>query len=273
MDHDTGSPPRVGTMRHPVTSSRAARACVALLCATLYVVSPRVAAATPVVGTLTFSGSMTFGSSFMNFTCALACPANSGDVQVGSAGLQSGSFVPLANATGYDRNLAFLGAQPINTPFVLANFLSFASAPDIAIDLGFIDPGTGTATCTGGLGASCTPRFAALVTPSNPLGLSPYVFTSLPTGTSFMVSLAGTARRISTGETSTFTGLLTTQFAGLTSSQLASTLAAGGTLPTTFSAALTVTPTVTTPEPATVALLAPALLALGGLARRRRSRA
>ena len=261
-------------MRHPITSSRAARACVALLCATLHVVSPRVAAATPVVGTLTFSGSMTFGPSFMTFTCALVCPANSGDVQAATAGLQSGSFVPLANATGYDRNLAFLGAQPINSPFVLANFLSFASAPDIAIDLGFIDPGTGAATCAGGLGASCTPRFAALVTPSNPLGLSPYVLTSTAIGTSFMVSFAGTARRISTGETSTFTGLLTTQFAGLTSSQLASTLAAGGTPATTFSAALTVTPTVvTTPEPATVALLAPALLVLGGLARRRRQRA
>jgi hypothetical protein len=83
------------------------------------------------------------------------------------------------------------------------------------------------------------------------------------------LSLAGSARRISTGELSPFTGVLTAQFNVLYQSVLG-TLLTGGTVRTSYSGTFTAIAEV--PEPQTIALVLGGILVLAGIGMRTLSR-
>ncbi len=231
--------------------------------------------ATPVDGTLTITGDMTLSATTNTFLCdilsAMPCPANSGAFQVTGPATQSGSFVPLALTTGYIQNLN-AATNPVNTAFSLPNFITFKASSDIVLNLSFINLGTG-GTCPA---SPCTPTFPALVSPSNPLGLSMYTLTNTANGSTLAFSMSGTARRISTGEISPFEAVFTAQFTntpGTLDASVANILAEwarNGTLTTSYSATFIVTPPASTvPEPSSLVLFGTSGIALIGAIRRK----
>lgn len=248
--------------------------------------------ATPVSGQLTMGGDATVGATFLTFLCDFitgdVCPANTGDFRVGGPAAQSGSFLPYANGHGYIQSLN-QSAEPLNTNFLLSNFITFSpmdTPADIAFDLTFIFLGTsGQAQCGAPANPSqipaqvCTPVIPSLVSASNPGGLSAFNLANTSTGSTASFNVKGKVRRISTGETSDFTGEFTAVFTsdpGTTDRSyqaLLQTFANGGTITTGYSAQFkaVITPTGI-PEPGTISLACGGLLILVGVAGRRRIR-
>jgi len=145
---------------------------------------------------------------------------------------------------------------------VLPDFITFASTvfnpvvvPDAALDLTFIYKGVhGQGTCGAGPlpGQTCTPLYAALQTASNLTGISPYNFENLAGNTSSLsITVRGNLRRISTGETTPFIGILSTSFTSPFQTILADILGKGSdnSYAATFAAS-------DVPEPGTGILLA-----------------
>jgi hypothetical protein len=215
---------------------------------------PATSRAFPVSGNLDIGGSEAqVGATSLNFLTNLALPG------VSPAGygnfLASGgnnTFVPYVGDTGFIHSLNYT-SQPINQTFSLSNFLIFNPTgtvipPDIALDLSFIYTGV-FGQAAGAMppapGQTFTPVFAALVTPANPLGLSPYNLTNTQTGSTLSLSLAGNARRISTAELSPFSGVFTEQFSVPFQTVMAS-IVTGGTVQNSYSATFQVT---VVPEP------------------------
>ncbi|HET9216373.1 MAG TPA: hypothetical protein VFR18_05315 [Terriglobia bacterium] len=252
------------------------RLMIALLAGVFALATPSLAI--PVSGSLSIGGSSAeVGATFLNFVCnnalTASCPAGYGNFVVSAP--VSGSFVPYNGDTGFIRNLSQATA-PINQTFSLPNFVIFDPAgtvvpPDIALDLTFIFTGVGgQAQC--GLapapGQTCTPAgIPGLITASNPLGLSPFTLANTQVGSSATFSVAGTARRISTGEVSTFTGVFTAQFNEFFQEYLG-TIASGGTITNSYSATFEAT-LIPIPEATSITLLVGGLLLIGGLIRRR----
>jgi hypothetical protein len=228
--------------------------------------------AIPVTGELNIGGSSAIvGATSLTFSCnpaiTLTCPADYGNFLVTPT--PTGSFTPYGTDTGFIHNLS-QGSQPIGQAFSLPNFLIFNPAgtvvpPDIALDLTFIFPGiSGQASCLAApaAGQVCTPALPALVTPSNPGGLSAFNLQNTQTGSTASFSVRGNARRISTGELTSFTGLFTSQFNVPYQTYLAS-IASGGTISNSYSA------TVAVPEPSSITMLLGGLLLVGGYLRRK----
>ena len=248
--------------------------------------------ATPVGGFLAIQGGdTTLGQTFVTFLCdivaAKPCPGGSGNFFVGGAAVQTGSFIPYANDTGFVKSLDFTTQKP-NTAISVSNFLTFNPAgtvipPDIALDLTFIQLGTsGQAQCAAPANPNqtpsqtCTPIFASLINPmSDPLGLSPLNLANTPSGSTASFAVMGNARRISTNEISPFNGTFSVTFTstpGTTDGSYQAVLAAlntGGTISSSYSATFNAT---IIPEPETVALVLGGLLILVGSARRSRFR-
>ena len=248
----------------------------ALLVGVLALATP--AFAIPVSGTLSIGGSSAeVGATFLNFVCNTSvtptCPANYGNFLVTSP--STGSFAPYSGDQGFIHNLS-QAAQPINQAFSLSNFVMFDPAgtvipPDIALDLTFIFPGVsgqvGCLAATPAAGQTCTPALAALVTASNLLGLSPFNLQNTQTGSTASFSIAGNARRISTGEISSFTGVFTAQF-NVPFQEYLDDIANGQSITNSYSATFlaTINPV---PEASSLTMLLGGLLVAGGILRRR----
>lgn len=236
--------------------------------------------AIPVSGTLSIGGSSAeVGATVLNFVCnnalTASCPAGYGNFVVSPP--VSGSFLPYSGDTGFVRNLSQATA-PINEQISLPNFVMFNPAgtvvpPDIALDLTFIFAGpvgaqAGCAMAIPMAGQTCTPAgIPGLITASNPLGLSPFILVNTPVGSSATFSVMGTARRISTGEISNFTGIFTAQFTDFFQEYLP-TIATGGTITNSYSATFEAT-LIPVPEASSITLLLGGLLLVGGILRRR----
>jgi hypothetical protein len=196
----------------------------------------REAVAGSVFGTLEVGdSSLATGATTFDFL-----PAGGGTGTFNVGGSSTGTFAPLAGTTGLSKDLNLLAGQPVNNPFLLANFLTFAAAPPVRLDLNFIHAGVfGSASCGAAPapGQTCTPSFAALVSPANPLGLSPLNLMNTQTGSMASLSLAGVAVNVTPPSTaaSPFAGSVTTQF-GVPYQSVLATLASGGALSASYSA-------------------------------------
>jgi hypothetical protein len=245
-------------------SNARSRLIFAAFVAVLTITAP--ALAIPVTGELNIGGgSATVSATTLNFVCTpglTTCGANTpGNFIVTPQA--TGSFAPYLGDTGFLLNISQIN-QPVGTPFLLQNFLTFNSAgtvqpPDIALDLTFIFPGvSGQAGCggSGAVGQVCTPVIAGL-------GVSPFNLQNVPNGSTASFAVAGVARRISTGETSPFTGVFTSQFNVFYQSYLPTFATPGGSITNSFSATFAV------PEPSSVTMLLGGLLLIGGLVRRK----
>jgi hypothetical protein len=250
----------------------------ALLVGMLTLATP--ALAVPVSGNFSIGGSSAqVGATFLNFICnaalTVSCPAASGNFVVTAP--VSGSFLgppTYEGDTGFIRNLN-QAIAPINETISVPNFITFNPAgtvipPDIALDLTFIFTGVGNpAQCAlaPAAGQQCTPIIPALISAANPLGLSPFTLANTQVGSSATFSVAGTARRISTGEVSNFSGVFTAQFNDFYQEYLP-IVGGGGTIMNSYSATFeaTVTPV---PEAASITMLLGGLLLVGGIVRRK----
>jgi hypothetical protein len=107
--------------------------------------------------------------------------------------------------------------------------------------------------------------------PAGPFNFGPIALSQTATGTTASLSVIGTVTGGDFGATvNPFEGLFTAQFTGETPFQVFTSIDAGGTRNVGFSAEFVVSPI---PEPATVALMGTGLIALFGVAYRRRTNA
>jgi hypothetical protein len=166
--------------------------------------------------------SATVGETSITFNCVAGivfapqpCPAGTGNFHVTNA--VGSSFTPYLSEGGYIQGLSE-ATTPLNTPFLLGNWLTFFTGPvvvpDIALDLQFNYLGIDSqADCLAAPapGQTCTPIIPALVgSPNDPLGLSSFNLQNLAGGgSSASFSVAGMARQISTGQVSPFIGVFT----------------------------------------------------------------
>jgi hypothetical protein len=137
-----------------------------------------------------------------------------GSFTVGSA--SSGTFAPYSGTAGTLSNIDLLSTTPVNAPLNVPNFVALTGAPNLQIGLNFIAPGVGSISfgCQAA-SQTCTPSFPALISPADPLGLSPLTFMNTQFGSvaSFNVVASG-SDTLSPGSTSsTLIGTVTTQYA------------------------------------------------------------
>lgn len=217
--------------------------------------------------TLNINGDGVVGATFLNWLCDAplgpACAANTGNFAVNSS---TGVFAQYNGGFGFAKNLNST-SQPLNTPFSLTNFITFALNGNESIELTFIPLGTDTPSATCATLSHCTPEIAPLVNPSsNPLGLSSFNLDQNSTGTAATFGILGILHD-SSGASTPLSGTYTAQFNGQSPSGVLGLFAAAGAngLESTYSAQMTIT---AIPEPAAMSLLGIGLLGLG-LARRR----
>ena len=181
-----------------------------------------------------------------------------GDFFVSTPLSQEGDFVALAGTAGKIMDLN-QGAQPVGSPILVEEFLTFNSNSDIVFDLTFINPGSfGAGGCfvPAAAGQTCTP-------PGSPFNLTNQTATQAVAS----FSVLGNVRRVSTGEISPFVMTFSTQFTDQNYQQLLNTISSpGGFVQASFSAEA-----VVVPEPGTVTLFAAGglLTALGYIRRKR----
>jgi hypothetical protein len=222
---------------------------------------------------LVINGSAIVGANFLNFQCnqagdplAGACSPKFGDFAVNAS---VGSFAQFNGSFGQIMSIDDVSA-PLGTTFALPNFLLFDQAGNAAtgnvsftltsIPLG-MDPQS--STCSGI--SHCTPTNPALVTVSNPGGVSPFDLDATGNGTTASFNVDGFITDTN-GDLAAFTGTFSTTFNGLTPSEVLATLGPGGTPSDTYAATFSLS---AVPEPMTLSLVGVTLIGLGCWRRRK----
>jgi len=200
-------------------------------------------------------------------------------VDFGANGATDGSFTVAPGsdlvtigtaATVKDLNFVTL---PLNQSFLLSSFVSFQANPSLKIDLTFINLGASPPSgCTANppaFGQTCTPIVPALVSPANPLGLSPYNFTNLTNASTLQFVVDGILVNgaVSTPVHGVFTAQFTTSFQTILAGM------AAGTSPTitSFSATFVTTTTpASVPEPTTMLLLGTGVVGIAAKVKKRK---
>lgn len=199
-----------------------------------------------ITGVLSVSGLVQVDATSMDF---LPDNGGIGEIQANATG-QTGYFSGLAGNVGSAKDLDVAG-QPVDMPFSLAGFLTFASMPDLSFELTYILPGSGTMQACGApasAGQSCT------------LTGSPFTLTNV-TGSSSIASLVlqGLVRDGSGGPVSKFVGAYSMSFPSQSLQEVLATLSSDGSVTQFFTANFDV---AAIPEPGTLPLLLVAGLAL-----------
>lgn len=216
---------------------------------------------------LNISGDGIVGAAFLNWICDqpgdTACPVlNAGDFAVVSS---TGSFAQYNGTFGISADINN-ASEPLGGVLALPNFMTFDLNNNETIELTLIPLGTDTVSADCASLSHCTPTNAALITPSDPLGLSAFNLDQNSAGTAATFGVVGTVFDIS-GDTGSITGVFTAQFAGLTPAEVLEMLGSGG-IASTYSANMAVTATA---EPAAMGFVGFGLLGMAGFYRRART--
>jgi hypothetical protein len=244
------------------------------LLGTLVLLLPALSHATP-IGQFSIAGDATIGATFLNWLCDQSsdspCPGTAGDFLITSP--STGSFVQylgnaVPNSYGKIQDLSN-ASQPLNTLFSDPLWITFNLNSNINLELTFIALGTNpiSVNCAGL--SHCTPTNAALITPSDPGGVSAFNLDQNSFGTALSFGLSGIVHDTTNASTAPFVGIFTAQFASENPQQVLASLSSG--LTSSYSANLVIDAApATVPEPTTISFLSIGLMGMSLIGRRRR---
>jgi uncharacterized protein (TIGR03437 family) len=122
--------------------------------------------------------------------------------------------------TGQILSLNITVCNAFQTPGCTApDFIFFPSIPNLHFDLSLIGPGPNTATCTNQFDSSQPVCGVFVATPPSIPFNSPFLLTALPTGSAVSLPIFGQVRSGS-NVVATFTGVLATEFVGISPAQI-----------------------------------------------------
>ena len=240
----------------------------------LVLLLPALSHATP-IGQLSMTGDVTIGATFLDWLCNQSsdspCLGTAGDFFITSP--STGSFAqylgnPVPNSYGKIQDLSNV-SQPLNTLFSDPLWITFNLNSSINLELTFIPLGNDTTSTTCAGLNHCTPTNAALITPSDPGGLSAFNLDYNGVSTALSFGLSGIVHDTTDTSTAPFIGIFTAQFAGENPQQVLASLTSGLTSSYSANLVLEVAP-ATVPEPATISFLIIGFMGMGLIGRQRR---
>jgi hypothetical protein len=203
-------------------------------------------ASAAVLGNLNIANTVGGGLTITSNSVDFLQPVGGGNGAMGSGAGSSVSYTSgtlLSNSNGTIKDIS--GGGPI------VDFMTFATDPNLHFDLTSVGPGVANTAAVNVLDPNTAP--------SSPSVGSPFILQSTFTGTTLTFVVAGIARDLSSPD-SAWTGVFTTQLAGVTPFQVQQALLDTGSFTSTYSASINASGAV--PEPGSIALLLAGVLPL-----------